>query len=173
MTTMKSINEYIGQELRWVHPHLQRREYELRAGDEMLAHISYTGAFSTQVRAETAAGFWTFGRTGRRQAITIQALDSETEPATVKRGMNGQATLLFPDGREYRWQCGSFWHDAWLWLNDEGTPLLHLKRGTYVQLEAAARDLPELALLATLAWYLHRQQEEEAASVAAIVPVIS
>jgi hypothetical protein len=169
---MKSINEYIGQELRWVHPHLRRREYELRAGDEVLARISYKGALSSQVRTESATGLWTLGRTGLRKAITILALDEHTEPATVKLGMNGQATLLFPDGLEYRWQCSSFWHDAWLWLNDEGTPLLHLKRGTHVQLEQAARDLPELALLATLAWYLHKQQEEEAASVAAIVPIL-
>ena len=169
---MKSINEYIGQELRWVHPQLRRREYELRAGDEVLVRISYTGALSSQVRAETAAGLWTFGRTGLRQAITILALDERTEPATVKRGMNGQATLLFPDGREYLWQSSSFWHDVWLWLNDEGTPLLHLKRGAQVQLEQAARDLPELALLATLAWYLHKQQEKEATSVTSIVPII-
>jgi hypothetical protein len=171
-TTMKSINECIGQELRWVHPHLRRREYELRAGDEVLARNSYTGALSSQVRAESAAGFWTFGRTGLRQVITVLALDEHTEPTTVKRGMNVQATLLFPDGHEYRWQCSNFWHDGWTWLNDEGTPLLHLKRGTQVQLEAAAHDLPELALLATLGWYLHRQQEEEGASVAAIVPIM-
>src|SRR5215467_14980313 len=99
-TTMKSINECIDQELRWVHPHLRRREYELCAGDEVLARISYTGALSSQVRAETAAGLWAFERTGLRQAITILALDALTEPATVKRGMSGQATLLFPDGRE-------------------------------------------------------------------------
>ena len=169
---MKSINECLDQELRWVHPQLRRRAYELRAYDEVLARISYTGALSSQVRAETAAGLWTFGRTGLRKAITIQALDAHTELASVKRGMNGQATLLFPDGREYRWQCSSFWHDVWLWRNFEGTPLLHLKRGAQVQLEQAARDLPELALLATLAWYLHKQQEEEAASVAAIVPTM-
>jgi hypothetical protein len=172
MTTMKSINEYIGQELQWVHPHLRRREFELRAGDEVLARSSFKGAPSSQVRAESATGLWTFGRTGLRQAITVLALDARTEPATVKRGMNGHATLLIPDGREYRWQCSSFWRDAWTWLNDECTPLLHLKSGTHVQLEQAARGLPELALLATLAWYLHRQQEEEAASIAAIVPIM-
>src|SRR6516164_7178657 len=101
-TTMKSINEYIGQELRWVHPQLRRREYELRAGDEVLARISYTGALSSQVRAETADGLWMFERKGLRQTITIQALEAHTELASVKRGMSGQATLLFPDGREYR-----------------------------------------------------------------------
>ena len=170
---MKSINDFIGQELQWVHPHRLRPEYELRAGDEVLARLSSTGALSSRVHAETVAGRWTFKRAGLRQAITIQALDAQTELASVKRGMSGQATLLYPDGREYRWQCSSFWQDVWTWLNSEGMPLLHLKRGTRVQFEPAAQDLPELALLATLGWYLHRQKQEEAATVAAIVPVIS
>jgi len=170
---MKSINDYSGQELQWIHPHRLRPEYELRAGDEVLARLSSKGAFSSRVRAETADGLWMFERKGLRQTTTIQALNAHTELASVKRGMSGQATLQFPDGREYRWQCSSFWHDVWLWLNDEGTPLFHLKRGTQVQLEPAAHDLPELALLTTLGWYLHRQQEEEAATLAAIVPVIS
>lgn len=170
---MKSINDYCGQELQWVHSHLLRPEYELRAGDEVLARLFSKRAFSSRVRAETAAGLWMFERKGLRQAITIQTLDTHTELASVRRGMNGQATLLFPDGREYRWQCSSFWHDVWIWLNQEGAPLLHLKRGTHVQLEPAARDLPELALLTTLGWYLRKRQEEEAAAVAAIVPVIS
>ena len=170
---MKSINEYSGQELQWVQSRLRRREYELRAGDEALARLSYKGVLSAQVRAETSAGLWTFERKGLRQAITVLSMDGDTELAAVKRGMGGQATLQFPDGREYRWQCSSFWHDVWTWLNDEGTPLLHLKRGTQVQFEPAAHDLPELALLATLGWYLHKQQQEEAATAAAIVPVIS
>ena len=169
---MKSINDYSSQELQWVRPHLLNPEYELRAGDEVLARLHCKRALSSQVRAETAAGQWAFVRKGLRQTITMQALDVQTEMASVKRGMSGQATLLFPNGREYRWQCSSFWHDVWTWLNDEGTPMLHLKRGTHVQLEPAARDLPELALLATLAWYLHKQQEEEAASVAAIIPIM-
>src|SRR6516164_3030247 len=92
-TIMKSINECIGQELRWVKPQLRRREYELRAGDEVLARLSYKGAFSSRVRAETADGLWMFERKGPRQVITILALDEHTEPASVKRGMNGQATL--------------------------------------------------------------------------------
>ena len=71
---MKSINEYIGQELRWVHPQLRRREYELRAGDEVLARISYTGALSSQVRVETATGLWT--GTHRRTYVTQEAYQS-------------------------------------------------------------------------------------------------
>ena len=169
---MKSINDFLGQELQWVHPQLLHAASELRAGDEVLARLSCKGVFSSQVRVETAAGFWTFERKSLHQTIIILALDMHTELASVSRRMSGQATLLFPDGREYRWQCSSFWHDVWTWSNSEGTPLLHLKRGTRVQLDPAAHDLSELALLATLGWYLHKQQEEEAATTAALVPIM-
>lgn len=169
---MKSINDYVGQELQWVHPHLLSAEYELRAGDEVLARLHCKGALSSQVRVETASGLWMFERKGLRQTITVLALDTQAELATIKRGMSGQAALIIPDGREYMWQCTSFWRDVWTWVNTEGTPLLHLKRGARVHLETTAQDLPDLALLATLGWYLHKQQEEEAATAAAIVPVI-
>lgn len=168
---MKSINECIGQELQWVHPSMLSGEYELRGGDELFARLHLKGAFSSQICAETTNGNWIIKRKGIRQTITVQALDSQTELATIKRGMSGQGTLLTLDGREYRWRCTSFWRDVWTWLNNEDTPLLHLIRGSRIQLEPVAQDLPDLALLTTLGWYLHKQQEEEA-TVAAIVPII-
>jgi hypothetical protein len=168
---MKSINDYSGQELQWVHPNLLTAQYDLRAGDEVLARLHWKGALTSQVVAETADGSWVIERKGIRQIITVVALDVQTELATIKSGMSGQATLLFADGREYRWQCTSFWRDVWTWVNTEGTSLLHLKRGAKVHLEPAAQGLPDLALLTALGWYLHKQQEEEAA-IAAIVPII-
>jgi hypothetical protein len=168
---MKSLNEYIGQELQWVHPNLLSAEYELLAGDDLFARLHWKGALASQVCAEAADGSWIIERRGIRQTITVLALDAHTELATITRGMSGQATLLFADGREYRWQCTSFWRDVWTWVNTEGTPLLHVKRGTHLHLEPAAQGLPDLALLTTLGWYLHKQQEEEAA-IASLVPII-
>src|SRR5205085_1206053 len=168
---MKSINDYSGQELQWVHPNRLRAEYELRAGEEVLARLHWKGALTSRVLAETADGSWAIERKGITQSITVLALDADRELATITRGISGQATLLFADGREHRWQSTSFWRDVWTWVNSEGTPLLHLKRGAHVQLEPAAQGLPELVLLTALGWYLHKQQEEEAA-IASIVPMI-
>jgi hypothetical protein len=169
---MKTINEYKDQELQWIHPNKLKDEYELRGGDEAFARFHLNGASSShQIVAETANGRCIIKRKGFGQTITILDLDSQSELATIKRGMSGQSTLLTTDGREYRWRCTSFWRDVWTWLNNEDTPLLRLIRGSRVQLEPAAQDLPDLALLATLGWYLHKQQEEEA-TVAAIVPII-
>ena len=171
-TAIKSLSEYIGQQLQWVHPHLLKSEYELRAGDELLARIYSKGVFSSQVYVETADGHWMIERKGLHQTIRVHLPETDTELATINREGSDQATLVFPDGREYRWQRTSFWHDDWTWLNNEGTPMFHVKRGGHIQLEPAAQGLPELALLITLGWYLHKQQEKEAATIAASVPVV-
>lgn len=168
---MKSINERIGQELRWVHPKVLRGEYELREGDEVFARFQMKGGCGSQVCVETANGNWLIKRKGISQAITILTLDSQTELATINRSMSGKVTLRTLDGYEYSWRCTSFWRDIWTWFNIENTPLLHLRRGSHIQLEPAAHNLPDLALLATLGLYLHKQQEEEA-TVASIVPII-
>jgi hypothetical protein len=169
---MKALNDAIGQEVEWVHPHRLRSEYELRAGDELFARLSWKGAFPASVQAETSEGTWVIERKGLRQTITLRLLGAHSAPPSLKRGGSGQATLRFPDGRAYTWQCTSGWHGVWAWHTPEGTTLLHLTRGRQVHLEPAARDLPELAILAVLGWYLQKQQEEEAAFVAVIVPII-
>ena len=169
---MKSINECTDQELQWVHPNKLKGEYELRGGDEVFARFHLNGVSgSHQIVAETANGNWIIKRKRFGQTITILAFDSQSELATIKRGMSGQSTLLTPDDHEYRWRCTSFWRDVWTWFNNEDTPLLHLIRGSRVQLEPAALDLPDLAILTTTGWFLHRLQEQDA-TVAAIVPII-
>jgi hypothetical protein len=168
---MKSINDYKDQELRWVRPNKFKGEYELRGGDEVFIRLHPQGAWGSQFIAETANGNWTIKRKGFGQTITIQTEDGQSELASIKRGMSGQSTLVTYDSHKYSWRCTSFWRDIWTWFNDEDTPLLHLTRGSRIQLETAAYDLPDLALLATIGWYLHKQQEEEA-TVAAVVPVI-
>jgi hypothetical protein len=168
---MKSINEYKDQELRWVRPDKFKGEYELRGGDEVFVRLHQQGAWGSQFIAETANGNLLIKRKGFGQSIIILSGDTQSELASIKRGMTGQSTLLTFDGHEYRWRCKSFWRDIWTWSNDEDTLLLQLIRGSRVQLETAAYDLPDLALLATIGWYLHKQQEEEA-TVAAVVPVI-
>ena len=85
---MKSINECSGQELQWVHPHLLLPEYELRAGDEVLARLSYKGALSSEIRVEAADGLWMFERKGLRQMITALPLEAHGEYSGQKGPKN-------------------------------------------------------------------------------------
>jgi len=175
---MRTLNEYAGLELQWVQPNRRRPDYELRSRDEVLAHLYRKGASALRVQMETADGNWLIERRGLLQTITILSLDEDTKAGapSIKRGISGKATLRFPDGQAYRWQCASFWRGEWTWLDGEGVPLLRVKKGTDVLIEQAARDMPlqPLALLVALGWFLYRLQAEEAASasVSAIVPVI-
>jgi hypothetical protein len=176
---MNTLNEYIDQELRWVRPNRRRGEYELRAGGEALVRISPEGRCAWQVRAESGEGGWRIERKGLVQAIAVTPLNAnaELEAPAVERRMTGQATVRFPEGRSYRWQCTNFWRDVWTWHNNEGTPLLQLKRGTQVQIEPAARELTgersaDLALLAALGWFLHMQYEQNAAYAGSYVPIV-
>ena len=64
---------------------------------------------------------------------------------------------------------------AWRWDFDSRDGLnstMDKEKRADVQLAPTGYNLPKLALPATIGWYLHKQQEEEAASVAAIVPIM-
>ena len=85
---MKSLSECIGQELQWVHPHLLKSEYELRAGNALLARIYSKGVFSSQVNVETADGNWMIERKGLHQTMRILHPDTGTIAATVPTVMS-------------------------------------------------------------------------------------
>ena len=55
---MKKIPEVIGQELKWVQPSAWKMEYELRAGDELIATLRFRtsfGSFATR-KVQMVAG---------------------------------------------------------------------------------------------------------------------
>jgi hypothetical protein len=176
---MNSFYEHIGQELRWVRPNRRRGDYELRAGEEALVRISYEGEHRGRVRVEGGGGGWVIELKGLAQSIKVSPVDARAgeEAPSIARGLTGWATVRFPDGRTFRWQCTSFWRGIWTWVDSAGTPLLQQKRGALVQVEPAAQELAgersaDLALLAALGWFLHKQQELSAAYSGSIVPII-
>jgi len=166
---MKPVNYPSSNELRWVRPKRQRHIYELHSEDAVLATVNWKGAANASALVESANGSWTIAQHGLAQ--TIKDTNSQTDLATIKRGITGNITLSFPNGRVFRWHCTSFWRSTWSWVDADNRPVLHLKTGTSVQLEAGAQDVPELTALLTLGWYLYKQQQQEAAFVGAIVAI--
>ena len=87
----------------------------------------------------------------------------------------------FPDGRSLRLSSANFWQSEWVWQDKEQVLVRvkgrHglIKANGAVEISPAAANLPDLALLVLLAWYLILLYAEDstAASTAAIVPVIS
>jgi len=170
---MRPLRDFMGQELRWVHPRVFRREYEFYAGDELVATLRWPKAFSSQAFAEAADGRWIIKRDGFfRTKIVICTADEDMTIATVKRSMSGKGTLMLADGRGYKWTSTSFWRGEWGWFTDEGMPLLRFKRGKRVEVEPQAFSLPEVSLLALVGFYLVKVAEEEAAAASATTVAI-
>jgi len=63
-TKMQKIAMQSNQALQWRQPHLFKMEYELHAGDELVATLRFRSSFGTLATAQSADGCWTFKRAG-------------------------------------------------------------------------------------------------------------
>lgn len=172
---MEAIREFAGKPLLWVQPRAMKQQFELRCGDEVLAVMRWASSWRSSATAETAEGSWSFKRHGFRQQVVIESTWGDSMPPTLQRRWTGSATLTFPDGRlRYLWKRSGFWSIKRAWTTMDGMPLLSfkmrpgfLKTGGEVEIQPIAADLPELALLVTLGWYLVIMETRDAAAVAA------
>jgi hypothetical protein len=139
-----------------------KREYDLRAGESVVATLRWDKAFGSLATAVTGEGSWTFKRAGfLSPSVTVRMAGAETDLASLKARWRGDGTLEFADGRRYRWTHAGFWHTEWCFANESGDPLMRLKpkfalagHAAEVTIEPAAASNPDLSLLLSLAWYL-------------------
>jgi hypothetical protein len=173
---MRAIREVTEPALRWTQPSTFKREYELRAGDEILATLRWQKPFGSLALAESADGTWTFKRSGFfSPKVTVRVLGSETEVAVFKPGWTGtEGMLRFSDGRSYQWLKPSFWISEWALANDGGEPLIHFnpefalfKQAAAVKIEPGAVPIPDLSFLTVLGWYLLILLSEDSGAAAA------
>jgi hypothetical protein len=170
---MRDISEAAPSTLSWQQPRALKAEYELRAGDELLATLSKSGSFGMSMDAEIGASRFTLKREGLvRSRITIREAGATGEPAVFARsGFLGRGELALPDGRSYRWKMTSFWGGRWAFLDDSDRPLVSfatrnrfLRAGCDVEIATGALARPELPVLVLLGWYLLLRMREESAS---------
>jgi hypothetical protein len=157
---MKKINELAGRELVWVQPARLKEEFELRAGDEVIATLRWQR--SSLAIAETADQSWTFKREGFwHPRVTVRIPGSDDNIATFQPGWAGGGTLDLDPGKQLRFGAPNFWHSQWDWLDPHNQPLVHfkshqglLKVEGEVAIEPAAIKSPDMPLLVVLGWYL-------------------
>jgi len=173
---MKEIATLVGRKLKWSQPSALKMEYELRAGDELAAKLSFRSSLGSFATAESAGGCWTFKRVGFWQTrATIRPCDADTEIATFKNNTwKGGGTLEFPDGRVYRANT-NFWLTKFEFTNESSEPLIEFKNSGLVRLSAAvdikprAASVPELPWMVAFGWYVvvMLQNDNAAAGAAA------
>jgi hypothetical protein len=173
---MRAIREAAPSNLSWQQPRAMKAEYELRAGDELLATLSKSGAFGTPMDAEIGASRFTLKTEGfLRSRITVREAGATGEPAAFGRnGFLGGGQLVLPDGRSYRWKRTSFWGGRWAFLDDSDRSLVSftsrnrfLRAGCDVEIAPGVLARPELPVLVVLGWYLLLRVQEDSAAAAA------
>jgi len=103
-------------------------EYELRAGDELVATTRFRSSFGSFAEAESAEGRWTFKRVGFwRTKATIRVSDSDVDLATFKNNTwSGGGTLETRDGQVLR-ATTNFWQTALDFETEDGQTLIRFK----------------------------------------------
>ncbi len=158
---MKKIAEVIGRELEWGQPSAWKMEYELRAGDELIATLRFRSSFGSFATAESADGCWTFKRVGFWQTrVTIRGCGSDMDLAMFKNNTwSGGGTVELPDGRKIL-ATTNLWRTNFEFKTEAGETLIRFKTGGLVHLSAKveiqpdAAGVPELRWVVMFGWYL-------------------
>lgn len=168
---MKALRKATGQDLQWCRKKgglFAEGEFELRAGDEVVALLHAREKGTDWICGEAAEGHWALQcwNIGPGARVVISELDSQVQIAVVKHGrkqgffQREDDYLEFSDGRRVTWKKANWWQDEWDWVDSDGRPLVHFQRGHHVVLEPLARSLLELSLLIIVGWQLMRLQQE-------------
>jgi hypothetical protein len=173
---MKHLSEVRDRELKWIQPQALKQEFELRAGDEVVATLRFKSSFGSLATAESADGCWTFKRVGFwHPRVTIRVCGDDTDIAVFKnRTWNNGGTLEFPDGRRYLADL-NFWATRYELTTETDEVLLrYTSIGGFAHFSAKVDVLPDFARqsempwLIMLGWYLRiLVSQDSAAAVAA------
>jgi hypothetical protein len=151
--------------LRWVQPETNKRFFELRSGNDIVATLSWEKVFGTLATAQTEEKTWTFKRVGFFNArVTVRSPDSDADIAVFKPSW-GYGGTLEVQGRAYTWKKLDFWGNKWGFTWHDGTVLLSFGYSggleSLLKLEGPVEMSPEsistnpdMPLLATLGWYI-------------------
>lgn len=175
---MRPMNDVTDGELRWIKPKWTKLTFELRAGEAVVATLNW--ARKSPPRGEWAGGRqYLFDRDGwLRPRILIRDASAGEASEPVATFTRRGGALLLSDGRQYRWDKPNHWTTKQIWRDSAGVELVRFAPehgGAMVTVQSEAASLAELPLLLILGQYLLAiaAQEAQAATTAAIVPIIS
>lgn len=170
-----------GTTAEWLQPRAMAQHYELRAGEILMATLTFRSSFGTLATAEAAGGRWTYKRVGfLNPRVTIRVDGSEEDLAVYVPRFWGGGTLTFGDGLAFEWKPTNFWSTQWAFLDASGNVVMSFKAGVrrrklsdvfktqftlHVLPDAAGRDA--ISILVTLGMYLLILQHHDAAGATA------
>jgi hypothetical protein len=148
------------------------RLYEVHAGADLLATLSFDGMFAGDATGLFGGDSWTFKRTGFfARRVTVRKATSEFGDAVFqnRRWSNG-GTLTFSDGRWYAVSAAR-WGTGLQFQTESGETTISFRTAgnlkETVNIEVL-RPSPDLPLLLLLGCYLVAAMVEETAATAAV-----
>ncbi len=150
-----------GRELKWLHPEVGRRYYELRSGDDLLATLEWDEKDGSTATATAGDNRWTLSRLGFLNPHVIAVDSAGKQILRFDATMSGGGMAHATDGHLYRW-FANLWRAEWGWMDTAQNDLVKFHRSFDVnekqegtlELLDAGRDTSNLELLVLLGWYL-------------------
>ena len=172
---MKKIAGPTDQELKWEQPSGFKEEYELRAGEELVATLRFRSSFGTLATAESADGCWTFKRVGFWQPkATVRRCNEDDDIAAYKNEtLTSCGLLTLSDGRTFSAES-NFWQTKFEFSNESGETLIQFKADGLLHLSSivtigpGAVNLPEVPWMVMLGWYVIVMMRRDATTAAII-----
>jgi hypothetical protein len=172
---MKNLASVDLNNLLWKQMGLGARNFELRAGDDLVAVIYWPKLLSDRAVARSAAGIWQIDRLGFfRQRIVVSPAGSDLEIASFEPGWLGDGDLVLTDGRVFQWYRTKALGNAWALADQDDNLLFEVHEGMRwfkheadVVLHVAVDSMPELLLLILTTWYLAFAYIQDSAAVVA------
>jgi hypothetical protein len=167
---MRSLDEVSGEALRWVKPKWFKHQYELRAGEEVVATLVRSGGSGGV--GEWSGGRYSFFQKGwfnQRIFVGDDAVIEDNAPLATFTRRDGVLTLA--DGRTLFWKKPSFWKSRRVW-SDGAASLVEFDPASgyaspQVTISPEGAYLDELPLLLLLGQYLIVRGREEADATSA------
>jgi hypothetical protein len=168
---MLTLRPDLSGRLVWAPSATSSRRFELRAGEEVVASLTFDKAVGSLATGRTAAGTWTFKRAGFLQpCVTVREIGSEYDLAVFRPTWTGSGDVEFRSGVRVHWRPFGFWNSEWGFVRgDARLTTFHWMPETAeldvrVEFPPAALDLKELPILLLLGWYLRVLSYQEAAA---------
>lgn len=165
---MKAIINTTASSLEWRDPAHAKHQFELWAGEDLLATLTFGSPDRTIATVETSEGGWTFQQAGfLRPSILLREEGSDLDLAVFHPGLLGHGRLRFTNGVTFRWRHEGLGSLTWSFRSDGGEVLIAIKLepdteegpGPHrvqaeVEVTPAGHFSPRVPLLAALGWYL-------------------
>ncbi len=174
---MITLHDCRDRALVWSQPSAFAMDYELRAGEDLVARLVFRSSFGTLATATAAEGTWTFKRVGFWQPVVTVRREGSDEDLAVFRNntWSSGGTLQLRDGHEYR-ADSNFWMTEFRFMTEGDRPLVIFRRisGVFhtsaeVDVRPEARAMVEVPWIVPFGWYLTVMMQRDTAATGAIV----